>query len=74
MVEKAELNCWMPVRQHYDNTFGRLLSDAVYELQRKRTKFPDSHQYFKVNASVKFIATYLLQNLPHNEPKKHTFF
>lgn len=57
----------MPVRQYFTNTFGNILNDAMYELQRKQNKFPDKDEYFTVEGSIKYIADHILDNLPEWE-------
>lgn len=57
----------MPVRKFFNNTFGRLLNDALYALEKKQEKEPDNEEIFTKNASIAFVAKYLLENLPDNE-------
>ena len=61
----------LPVRKYYSNTFGRLLNDALYQLERHRKKYPELTELFKVEGSVQFIASYLLDNLPDNEKEQN---
>lgn len=59
----------MPVRAHIKNTFGSLLNDALYDLQRTRGKHPELVELQTVPGSAKYIAEYLLRNLPECEAK-----
>ena len=39
----------MPVKKYFVNTFGDVLTDALYELERKQYKFPEEKEkYFSV--------------------------
>ncbi len=42
----------MPVKNYFNNTFGNILNDAMYELQRKQTKFPDENEYFSLTGQI----------------------
>jgi hypothetical protein len=57
----------LPVRAHIKNTFGSLLNDALYDLQRTRTRKPNRADLQTVPGSIKYIGEYLLSNLPAKE-------
>jgi hypothetical protein len=54
----------MPVRKFINNTFGTLLNDAIFALKKKQSKEPENTELFTKKGSVKFVALYLLDNLP----------
>lgn len=37
-IEEKKDNCKMPVRKFFNNTFGILLNDALFELQKTQEK------------------------------------
>jgi hypothetical protein len=57
----------MPVRKFFNNTFGTILNDALFALRKKQSKEPEKKDLFTKQGSVKFIAMFLLENLPQNE-------
>jgi hypothetical protein len=38
LIENAENHEKMPVRKFFNNTFGTLLNDAIFELKKKQEK------------------------------------
>lgn len=59
----------MPVRMFYRNTFKDLVNMAVFGLKRKQMKEPNNQEIFTKEGSVKFVAFYLMENLPDGERK-----
>ncbi len=57
----------LPVRANLKNTFGSLLNDALYDLQRTRGRRPDRVDLQTVAGSAKYVGEYLMQNLPAKE-------
>ena len=57
----------MPVRKFFNNTFGTILNDALFALKKKQSKELDNLEIFTKKGSIKFVALYLLDNLPQNE-------
>lgn len=66
-MESDEGKKHFPVRAYIQNTFGSLLNDALYELQRTRGKCPECQELLTVKGSAKYIGEYLIKNLPANE-------
>lgn len=64
LVETKELQKMMPVRKFFNNTFGTILNDAIFALKKKQSKEPQNEQLFTKKGSVKFVAMYILENLP----------
>lgn len=64
LVEKKDKIKKMPVRKFFNNTFGTLLNDAIFALKKKQSKEPENFDLFTKKGSVKFVALYLLDNLP----------
>lgn len=67
LVENKDKTKKMPVRKFFNNTFGTLLNDAIFALQKKQWKEPKNEHLFTVQGSVKFVAQYLQENLPEHE-------
>lgn len=60
----------MPVQKYYRNTlFEEILTYALYELQRKQTKFPQKSEYFTEKGIIAYIADHIMANLPDWEVK-----
>lgn len=57
----------MPVRKHFNNTFGSLLNDALYELQKRQERHAEEEVLFTTRGSIEYVADYLLNNLPEHE-------
>ena len=66
-VEEKDNNQKMPVRKFYNNTFGTLLNQAFFNLKKDQERKPDNNEYFTTEGQIKFIAFYLLDNLPDGE-------
>lgn len=65
-IENTDKNEKMPVRKFFNNTFGQLLNDAIFALQKTKSKAQgeaalelQTHQ-----GQVKFVANYLKEMLP----------
>lgn len=67
LIEDKESQKRMPVRKFFYNTFGTILNDAIFALKKKQSKEQDNQQLFTKKGSVKFVAMYLLDNLPMHE-------
>ena len=67
LIENKDKTKKMPVRKFFNNTFGTLLNDAIFALKKKQSKEPDNTEIFTKKGSVKFVALYLLENLPQHE-------
>ena len=57
----------MPVRKFYKNTFGDILNRALFALQKKQQKTPDSNELFTTEGMIKFVAFQLLDSPPDGE-------
>ena len=57
----------MPVRKFFNNTFGTILNDALFALKKKQSKEPENKEIFTKKGAVKYVALFLLENLPQNE-------
>ena len=57
----------MPVRKFFNNTFGTVLNDAIFALKKKQSKEPENLEIFTKKGSIRFVALYLLENLPQQE-------
>lgn len=64
LIENKEQQKKMPVRKFFNNTFGTILNDAIFALKKKQSKEPENKAIFTKKGSVKFVALYLLENLP----------
>lgn len=64
LIETKEQQKRMPVRKFFNNTFGTLLNDAIFALKKKQSKEKDNEAIFTKQGSIKFVAMYLLDNLP----------
>ena len=56
----------MPVRKFFNNTFDTLINDAVFALLKKQKKSKSTH-ILTMQGSIKFVAQFLMENLPENE-------
>ena len=65
--EEKDHNKNMPVRMFYRNTFGNLVNDAIFALKKKQSKEPQNVEIFTCEGSIKFVAQFLLDNLPDGE-------
>lgn len=57
----------MPVRMFYRNTFNNLINSAIFELKKKQGNQQDNVDIFTKEGSIKFVASYLMDNLPDGE-------
>lgn len=64
LLENKDTSRRMLVRKFYNNTFGTILNDAIFALKKKQSKEPDNEFIFTKKGSVKFVALYILDNLP----------
>jgi len=64
LLEKKSSTKKMPVRKFFNNTFGTILNDALFALKKKQSKEPENMEIFNKKGSIKFVAMYLLENLP----------
>jgi hypothetical protein len=67
LLEKKETHRKMPVRKFFNNTFGTILNDALFALKKKQSKEPENEEICTKKGSIKFVAIYLLENLPQSE-------
>lgn len=67
LIENKDNHKKMPVRKFFNNTFGTLINDALFALKKKQSKEPANEVIFTKKGSIKFVALYLLENLPENE-------
>lgn len=67
LIEDKESQKRMPVRKFFNNTFGTLLNDAIFALKKKQSKEQENTYLFTKKGSVKFVALYLLENVPIHE-------
>ena len=64
LLEKKKNQKKMPVRKFFNNTVGTILNDALFALKKKQSKEPENLEIFAKKGSIKFVAMYLLENLP----------
>ena len=57
----------MPVRKFFNNTFGTILNDAIFALKKRQSKEGDKEELFTKKGQIKYVALYLLDNLPQCE-------
>lgn len=67
LIEEKDDVHKMPVRKFFNNTFGTLLNDAIFELKNEQTKRPNDAEFFTVEGQVKYVAFKLLDGLPEGE-------
>lgn len=67
LLENKSSQKKMPVRKFFNNTFGTILNDAIFALKKRQSKEPEKEELFTQKGSIKFVALYLLDNLPQNE-------
>ena len=67
LAEDHDRNHKMPVRKFFNNTFDTLLNQAFFNLRKEQDKNPDNNEYFTTEGQIKFVAFYLLDNLPDGE-------
>ena len=68
-LENTDKNEKMPVRKFFNNTFGQMLNDAIFALQKKMSKATgeEAHSLQFKEGQVKFVAFYMLNKLPEGE-------
>jgi UTP:GlnB (protein PII) uridylyltransferase len=59
----------MPVRKFFDNTFGNLLNDALFKLQKQQSREPDNEEIFTKEGMIKIVGMYVIENLPEAETR-----
>lgn len=57
----------MPVRKFFNNTFGTILNDALFALKKKQSKEPENKEILSKKGMTKYVAFYILENLPEQE-------
>ncbi|TNV84357.1 hypothetical protein FGO68_gene9394 [Halteria grandinella] len=67
LLEAKDSHKKMPVRKFFNNTFGTILNDALFALKKKQSKEPENVEIFTKKGSIKFVALYIMENLPQNE-------
>eukprot|EP00347_Sterkiella_histriomuscorum_P021467 403333876 len=67
LIENKDLQKKMPVRKFFNNTFGTIINDAIFALKKKQSKEPQNEEICTKKGSVKFVAMYILENLPQHE-------
>lgn len=66
-IEDKKENCKMPVRKFFNNTFGIMLNDALYELQKRKEKDFDKPELWTHEGMIKLVAFHMLDRLPEEE-------
>lgn len=66
-IEDKKENCKMPVRKFFDNTFGNLLNDALFKLQKRQAREPENEELFTTQGMIKTVAFHIADNLPDAE-------
>jgi len=66
LIEKPEDNEKMPVRKFFNNTFGTLLNDAIFNLRKKQEK-SKSKEFLTMQGQVRYVAFFLQSHLPETE-------
>jgi len=61
-LEKEGAARKMPVKMYFENAFSHVLSDALFELERKQLKIPDGD--YSVKGQIEFVAEEILNHLP----------
>jgi hypothetical protein len=57
----------MPVRKYFNNTFDTVINDACFQLKKEQSRDPKNVDLFTTKGSIKFVAQYILENLPEYE-------
>lgn len=55
LIEDKDEHKKMPVRKFFNNTFGTLLNDAIFELIKKQRK-STNNSILTMQGSIKFVA------------------
>jgi hypothetical protein len=66
-AEDKDKNVKMPVRKFFNNTFGKLLNDAIFALQKEQSNQTEMSDLFTHEGMVKSVAFHMLDNLPDVE-------
>ncbi len=67
LVEDKDKRKKMNVRKFFNNTFGQVLNNAMFQLKKKQDKEQDNEELFTHQGAIKFVAHYLQTNLPDGE-------
>jgi hypothetical protein len=66
-IEKKSENHKMPVRKFFDNTFGNLLNDALFDLKKKQLRQANNDALFTKEGMIKEVGLYIAAHLPEAE-------
>jgi len=66
LIEDPDDHEKMPVRKFFNNTFGTLLNDAIFQLRKKQQK-SKNRELLTMQGQVRFVAHFLQDHLPENE-------
>ena len=66
-IESKKENHKMPVRKFFDNTFGNLLNDALFDLRKKQLRQRDNDAIFTKEGMLKEVGMYIAEHLPEAE-------
>lgn len=66
LLEKPEDHEKMPVRKFFENTFGTLLNDAIFNLRKKQEKTKNK-EFLTMQGQVRYVAFFLQSHLPETE-------
>ena len=58
IIEDKDEHKKMPVRKFFQNTFGTLLNDAIFQLTKKQMK-SKSANIMTMQGSIRYVAQYL---------------
>jgi len=67
LVEDKDKRKKMNVRKFFNNTFGQVLNNAMFQLKKRQAREQDNEELFSHQGSIKFVAQYLQANLPEGE-------
>jgi len=57
----------MPVRKFFDNTFGNLLNDALFNLQKRQAREPENDELFTTSGMIKTVAFHIIDKAEAEE-------
>lgn len=60
--EQMKKNKIISVRSYLDRAIGELLSEALYNLEVQRKRYPDEKKFFDFKGSIRYVAQYLINN------------
>jgi len=67
-IEDKKENHKMPVRKFFDNTFGNLLNDALFDLRKKQSRSDKKDDpIFTKEGMIKEVGMYIAEHLPEAE-------